>query len=60
MNKIRDLTALLGAEAHLLRGDEAPEQFVQVLDQPLSPAILDTIVRMRAQSDAYLKTAVTA
>jgi Polysaccharide pyruvyl transferase len=60
MNKIRDLTALLGAEAHLLREDDTPERFAEVLDRPLSPAIVDAIVRLRAQSEAYLKTAVTA
>lgn len=60
MNKIRDLTALLGAEAHLLREDDTPERFAAVLDQPLAPEILAAITRLRAQSNAYLNTAVTA
>lgn len=60
MNKVRDLTALLGAEAHLLREDDPPERFASVLDAPIAPEILATITRLRAQSEAYLKTAVVA
>jgi hypothetical protein len=55
MNKVRDLTSAVGAEAHLLREDDAPERFAAVLDVPLSCAITDAIARLRAQSEAYLQ-----
>jgi hypothetical protein len=55
MNKVRDLTRALGAEAHLLREDDGPELFAAVLDPPLSSRITDEIARLRAQSEAYLR-----
>jgi polysaccharide pyruvyl transferase WcaK-like protein len=55
MNKVRDLTQALGAEAHLLHEDDAPERFAAVLDQPLANAIPAAITRLRAQSEAYLQ-----
>ncbi|MBB4859124.1 hypothetical protein HNO88_002450 [Novosphingobium chloroacetimidivorans] len=56
MNKVRDLTQALGAEAHLLRGDDAPELFAAMLDNPLDPAITRAIVRLRAASEDYLQS----
>ncbi|VWX54708.1 polysaccharide pyruvyl transferase family protein [Novosphingobium sp. 9U] len=56
MNKVRDLTRALGAEAHLLREDDPPERFAAVLDAPLDPAITAAIVRMRAASEEYLQS----
>lgn len=58
MNKVRDLTRVLGAEAHLLSEDAAPERFAEVLDNPLDPAITDAIVRLRATSEEYLQMVV--
>jgi len=55
MNKVRDLTRALGAEAHLLSEDDAPERFAEVLDRPLKPEITGAIVRLRRQSEAYLQ-----
>ncbi|MEW9855381.1 polysaccharide pyruvyl transferase family protein [Novosphingobium sp. M1R2S20] len=55
MNKVRDLTRALGAEAHLLPGDAAPERFAAALDRPLSPRIGEAIAGMRRQSEAYLQ-----
>ncbi|MET1756641.1 polysaccharide pyruvyl transferase family protein [Novosphingobium sp. RD2P27] len=56
MNKVRDLTAALGAEAHLLHGDDAPERFSAVLDQPLAGGITEAIAQLRRQSEAYLES----
>ncbi|MET0250728.1 MAG: polysaccharide pyruvyl transferase family protein [Novosphingobium sp.] len=55
MNKVRDLTRLLGAERHLLQlGDDAG--LAAALDEPLSDAIPATIDRLRGQSNAYLQS----
>lgn len=56
MNKVRDLTNAVGAEAHLLREDDAPERFAAVLDRPLERGITDAITRLRAQSEAFLQS----
>lgn len=56
MNKVRDLTRAVGAEEHLLRDDDPPERFAAALDEPLSPAILEAIARLRGQSEAYLES----
>lgn len=56
MNKVRDLTSAVGAEAHLLRDDDAPERFAQALDQPLAQEIGARITALRAQSEAYLQS----
>jgi len=55
MNKVRDLTTALSAEHHLLRGDDEPERFAQVLDQPLAPKVAGAIERLRRQSESYLQ-----
>jgi hypothetical protein len=56
MNKVRDLTRAVGAEAHLLREDDPAERFALALDPPLAPAIGAEIARLRAQSEAYLQS----
>ncbi|WP_084584289.1 polysaccharide pyruvyl transferase family protein [Sphingomonas azotifigens] len=53
MNKVRDLTALLGAERHLLVPG-APINLGAILDVPLDDAIAGRILAMRDQSNAYL------
>lgn len=53
MNKVRDLTEMVGAERHLLVPG-APIDLAAILDAPLSPAIGTRIATMRDQSNAYL------
>jgi hypothetical protein len=57
-NKLRDLTDKVGAERHLV--DEATGQvaFAQLLDHPLDPAIAQRIDGLRAQSSAFLASAL--
>lgn len=57
-NKLRDLTAGLGAERHLIDEQIDPAAFAALLDAPLDPAIAANITRMRAQSDAFLDAAL--
>jgi hypothetical protein len=57
-NKVRDLTAKLGAERHLTSEATSPEAFAALLDAPLEPEIAEAITRLRAQSDAYLDRAL--
>jgi hypothetical protein len=54
-NKVRDLTAALGAERHLIGEGEA---LGDVLDAPLAPEIGRRIDALRAQSSAYLAAAL--
>jgi len=56
-NKLRDLTAALGAERHLVRED-ARERIADALDQPLAPEIGRRTAMLRAQSSAYLRAAL--
>jgi hypothetical protein len=52
-NKLRDLTAAVGAEPRLVaEGEEA--RLPDLLATPLESAIAERIDRLRAQSDAYL------
>jgi hypothetical protein len=53
MNKVRDLTELLGAERHLLVPG-ARIELDAILDVPLDAAIGGKIEAMRDQSNAYL------
>jgi len=53
MNKVRDLTEMLGAERHLLVPG-APIDLGPILDSPLDAAIGGRIAAMRDQSSAYL------
>jgi hypothetical protein len=56
MNKVRDLTRLLGAEGHLLADNDGDDRLAAVLDVPLDERISATIGRLRNQSDAYLQS----
>lgn len=56
MNKVRDLTRALGAEAHLLHEDDGAERFAAALDCPLSPEITQAIGRLRRNSEAFLQS----
>jgi hypothetical protein len=56
MNKVRDLTRLLGAEQHLLDEAAGDEGLAAVLDAPLSKDISARIARLRGDSEAYLQT----
>lgn len=54
-NKVRDLTAKLGAEHHVVTDGTAPERYAELLGQPLvEPAVGERIKALRAQGDAYL------
>lgn len=57
-NKIRDLTALLGAERYVVSEATPAEAYVELLGRPLDPAIGARIAAMRAQSSAYLAKAL--
>lgn len=53
-NKLQGLTALVGAERHLVR-DEAPQmQFAEILGEAPEPTIMKRISALRQQSNAYL------
>ena len=56
--KVRDLTALLGAERHLTFEDRAPGDVDALLAEPIAPAIHARIAALRAQSDAWLDRAL--
>lgn len=53
-NKIRDLTATLGAQAHLVSEGTAEPHFDRMLALPLDPAIAASIAALRLESEAYL------
>ena len=55
-NKLRDLTAKLGATAHLVDADVA--DYADLLGRPLDPAIGERIVALRAEGDRWLDTAL--
>ena len=55
-NKLRDLTAKLGATAHLV--DDDVEDCRALLSTPLAPAIGERIVALRAEGDRWLDTAL--
>jgi hypothetical protein len=57
-NKVRDLTALLGAEHHLVGEQTSPERYAELLDAPLEPEIQTRIAQMREQSNRYLDTII--
>jgi hypothetical protein len=57
-NKLRDLTAKLGAEAHLIDEDTPLAVVEEQLDQPIDRAIIARIAELRAQSSAYLDRAI--
>lgn len=58
LNKVRDLTAKLGAERHLLREAPDPSAFAALLAEPPAQAIHRRIADFRASSTAYLDAAL--
>jgi hypothetical protein len=58
LNKVRDLTAKLGAERHLLREAPTPETFATLLAEPPSEAVQRRITELRATSQAFLDAAL--
>lgn len=57
-NKIRDLTALLGAERHVVAEATPDTGYAALLGTPLDPAIGARIAEMRAQSSDFLAMAL--
>lgn len=53
-NKLRDLTAKVGAQRHFLAEGGAAATYRDLLATPLDPAIAATIAALRARSHAYL------
>jgi hypothetical protein len=53
-NKVRDLTAGVGAQRHLVQEDTPSEELVSLLDQPLDRRIGENIKAMRRTSNRYL------
>ena len=58
LNKVRDLTAKLGAERHLLREPPTAQQFAALLAEPPSAAIQRRIVELRGDGQAFLHAAL--
>ena len=58
LNKVRDLTAKLGAERHLLRDEPTEAAFAAILAAPPSEQIHRRIVELRGQSQAFLDAAI--
>jgi len=58
-NKVRDLTALLGAERQLLAEDRPEGAVEALLATPPDDAVQDRIAALRVQSDAYLDRVLT-
>ncbi len=59
-NKVRDLTALLGAERHLTFAESDPAQVDALLGAPPSPAVTGRLASLRAQSAAWLNGVLAA
>lgn len=53
-NKLRDLTALIGAGRHLTFEDRDPAAVEALLDEPAAPAVTARIAALRARSAAWL------
>jgi hypothetical protein len=58
LNKVRDLTAKLGAERHLLREAPTDDAFAALLAQPPTEAVHRRIAELRRDSQAYLDAAL--
>jgi hypothetical protein len=58
LNKVRDLTAKLGAERHLLREAPTDEAFAALLAEPPSAAVHRRIAELRRDSQTYLDAAL--
>jgi hypothetical protein len=59
-NKLRDLTAALAAQHHLVSEDEGRGTVGELLRAPLIDPIHESIARLRGRSTAYLDAAVAA
>lgn len=57
-NKVRDLTAALGATDRIVGPDEADARLDELLATPPGPAVNGAIARLRAQSQAFLHAAL--
>jgi hypothetical protein len=55
LNKVRDLTAQLGADRHLVSEATADATYAALLDQAINPLIEKRIASLRARSTAYLE-----
>ena len=53
-NKVRDLVAALGADAHMVSEATEPSSYESLLSLPLDPSIERQIASLRAVSEAYL------
>jgi hypothetical protein len=58
LNKVRDLTAKLGAERHLLREAPTDWEFAALLAEPPSEAVHRRIADLRRDSQAFLDAAL--
>ena len=58
LNKVRDLTAKLGAQRHLLREAPTDDHFAALLAEPPSEAVQRRIAELRQTSQAYLDAAL--
>jgi hypothetical protein len=58
LNKVRDLTAKLGAERHLLREAPTVEDFAAILAEPPTETVQRRIAELRGDSQAYLDAAL--
>jgi len=54
-NKVRDLTAIVGAAAHLTSPKTPPSRYAKLLGEPLDPAVERTIGALRKRSRRYLE-----
>lgn len=52
--KVHDLLAAIGGAKHLVSASTPPAAYEALLAEPLEPAIMRTISRLRQQSEAYL------
>lgn len=57
-NKVRDLTAAIGAGRHLVDQTTSTAEFERLMAAPLDPAIPAAIDRLRLASDTYLDAAL--
>lgn len=58
LNKVRDLTAKLGAERHLVRNAPTYEEFAAILTEPPSEAVQRRIAELSQTSQAFLNAAL--
>jgi hypothetical protein len=57
--KVRDLTAALGAEHHLIDESVTPDAFRELLETPLSTEVTERIEEHRQQSQDFLSAALS-